>query len=165
MKLKTAIIAGAVAALAAMSPSVATAQVNLGVGPAIAGSATQSQLPADAQKFLQKHYKHTSIRNVEREFDTGTYEVDLADGTDIEFNSAGRVINIESSDRGPALSKDVVKDLLPAKAYKRLEADGIVSNIDEIELHRGGNYYEIKTRAVRKMKYGYDVTEDTWVLY
>lgn len=164
MKLKSALIAGAVAALAAAAPSVASAQIYTGVGPAVAGSATQAQLPKAAQKFIEKHYKHTSVRKIEREFAPGTYDVDLADGTDIEFDAQGNVISIESPDRGRALPKDVVKAILPSKAYKRLEESGNAGNVDEIELHRG-TFYEIKTRAVKKMKYGYDVTEDTWVLY
>lgn len=164
MRLKSIIVSAAVILMAAAGVQQAEAQYSLGVGPAISGSATQSQLPKAAQKFIEKHYKDTSIRKIERDFGPETYEVELRDGTDIEFNSEGKVIEIDSPDRGRALPKDVVKDILPSKAYKRLESAGDINNVDEIELKRG-SVYVIKTRAVKKMKYGYDVNEDTWIMY
>lgn len=151
-------------ALAAAPAVTVSAQYPLGPGPAVAGSATASQLPQKASKFLKKHYGHTSVHSIEREFAPGTFDVKLSDGTDIEFSSAGDVIEIEAPDRGPALPADVVKAVLPARAYKRLKDAGQDRNVDEIEL-RDGRVYVIKTRAVKKMKYGYDVEMDTWTMY
>ncbi|MDO4320829.1 MAG: PepSY-like domain-containing protein [Bacteroidales bacterium] len=164
MKLSRLLTGAALCVMLAGGAFEAEAQMYGGVGPAIAGSATKSQLPDNATKFLEKHYKNVAIREIEREFASGTFEVELANGTDIEFSSEGKVIEIDAPDRGPALSKDVVKEILPSKAYKRLEQAGQVKNVDEIDLDNG-SIYVIKTRAVKKMKYGYDVNEDTWVMY
>lgn len=143
---------------------VAEGQINGGVGPAIAGSATQSQLPQSAAKFLEKHYKGVAIRDIEREFAEGTFEVELADGTDIEFGPDGKVISIEAPDNGKALHKAVVKEILPKNAYKQLEKAGEADYVDEIDLERGSTYV-IQTRSTKKTKYGYNVSEDTWVMY
>lgn len=164
MKLKSLACAAVTLALAAAPALTASAQYPLGPGPAVAGSATAAQLPQKATKFLQKYYRHTAVRSIEREFGPGTFDVELADGTDIEFNTAGDVVEIEAPDRGPALSDDVVKAILPSQAYKRVKAAGQAGHVDEIEL-RDGRVYVIKTRAVKKMKYGYDVQQDTWTIY
>lgn len=164
MKLKTIACAAVTLALAAAPVVTASAQYPLGPGPAVAGSATVAQLPQKASKFLQKHYRHTSVRSIEREFGPGTFDVELADGTDIEFNSAGEVVDIEAPDRGPALPDGVVKAILPSQAYKRVKAEGQAAHVDEIKL-RDGRIYVIKTRAVKKMKYGYDVEQDSWTIY
>jgi len=164
MKITRIISCAALGIMLAGGAFAADAQMYGGVGPAVAGSATRSQLPKDATRFLEKHYRGVAIREIEREFAKGTFEVELADGTDIEFNSEGRVVEIDAPDRGPALNRDAVKDILPSKAYKRLEKAGQAANVDEIDVERG-SVYVIKTRAVKKMKYGYDVNEDTWIMY
>lgn len=163
MKMKQLSLALALIALAVAAPAAPAQRIPTGPGPAIAGSATSNQLPEQARKFLEKHYRNVAVTKIEREFAAGTYEVDLADGTDIEFDSTGKVKEIDSSDRGPALSKDVVKAVLPHKAYKRIEAAGQAANVDEIDYERG--VYTIKTRSVKRQKYGYDVTADTWMMY
>lgn len=162
MTLKTLIFT--LAAAVALIPSTAVAQNFVGgPGIAISGSATQEQLPARARQFLGKFYKDVPQTSIERDFDDNVYEVDLANGVEIHFGPAGQVIGIEADDLSATLSPQVVKALLPEKAYKDLQMSNLEDMVDEIEF-RKGKLVELSMRNVNETKYSYDITEATWQL-
>lgn len=130
-------------------------------GIAVAGSTSQANLPELAKEFINKHYKNVSISKVEREFLDNSYEVELANGVEIDFNAAGELTSIDTSDEGAPLSEKVVKDILPHKAYKELKKLQQEKNVDEIEFNQG-HLYEVSARSVHEDKYSYDIQENVW---
>lgn len=154
----------ALAAAAMMLPVAAAAQSqsygNM-PGIAVSGSTSQANLPELAKEFLNKHYKNVSVSKVEREFIDNSYDVDLANGVEIEFNAAGQLTSIDTSDNSAPLSENVVKDILPHKAYKELKKMHQEKNVDEIEFNNG-RLYEVSTRSVHEDKYSYDIQEEVW---
>lgn len=130
----------AVAAVAAMTFAgfSADAQSQFGGGPGIvmAGSQDVSNLPGKAKKFIDKHFKDVAIQKCEQYFAKGKYEVELANGVDIEFNSKGEVTEIDAPDRG-YLSPKIAKELLHDSAFSRLEKDGRINKVESIEFKRG----------------------------
>ena len=116
--------AAAVAALAVASPIAADAQVVVpagqnqpyyptGIGPAISGSVTTGRLPAKQPIFLTPISAEGVIKEVEEEFDNGTFEVDFTDGTDIEFDSSGEWTEVDAG-HSKSLPQEIVKKLLPS---------------------------------------------------
>lgn len=58
-----------------------------------------AQLPKEANTFLEANFKGVEIQNVkkEKEGTTFNYEVKLANGAEIEFNSRGKWQEVEST--------------------------------------------------------------------
>ena len=83
-------------------------------GIVMAGSENYSGMPKGARRFIDKHFKGVGVKSCERYFAKGTYEVELANGVDIEFDSNGKVKEIDVP-KGALLSIDIVKELLPGK--------------------------------------------------
>lgn len=152
-----------IAAAAALSMTPAASAQFMGGGPGIvmSGSMTPSQLPKAAKAFLARHYKNVGVTKAENEFAKFGYEIDLANGVEIEFNRAGKVKSIDAPDNGKPLSEKVVKDILPHKAYQMLKKAGQIHHVDEIDLENG-KVYKIETRTVKSSKYTYDVSRDIW---
>ena len=144
--------AAAVAALAVASPIAADAQVVVpagqnqpyyptGIGPAISGSVTTGRLPRKATDFLNANFPQSVIKEVEEEFDNGTFEVDFTDGTDIEFDSSGEWTEVDAG-HSKSLPQEIVKKLLPSQAYKeigRLSLDRCVETVK-----RSGRGYKVE---------------------
>ena len=59
-------------------------------------------LPQEAQSFLNAHFSSTTVRSVVKDYDdlTYTYEVALADGTQIEFKKSGEWKSIDNRQVG-----------------------------------------------------------------
>lgn len=57
-----------------------------------------AQLPKEAQTFLEANFKGIQVQEVKKETEGTTfkYEVKLANGAEIDFNSRGRWIELES---------------------------------------------------------------------
>lgn len=156
MKLKTIISAAASLAIL-FSASNSFAQIPIGGGPgiAVAGSQEYSQLPEKATKFIDKHFKDVGIRKCEKYFAKSKYEVELRNGVDIEFDSKGNVIEIDSPDR-TVLPAEVVKDVIPHKAYERLVKDGYTSMVESIDFNRG-KVYEVELSIPGPDTYVFDL--------
>lgn len=131
---------------AARTSKVAQAPENLqnieGPGIVIAGSENASSLPAEAHKFLDKHFKGVTITKCQQYFAKGVYEVELSNGVDVEFDTKGAVREIDSPDRA-MLATTVVKDVLPEKAYKYLKDAGLDGKVESIEYTRRGKNIEV----------------------
>ena len=120
-----------------------------------------SQLPELAREFVNRHYKNVKVVKVEREFMDNSYDVELANGVDMDFNVAGQLISIEASDDAAPLSEKVVKDVLPSKAFKELKKLHLQKNVEEIEF-KNGRVYEIDTRTVSENEYSFDIQENVF---
>ena len=112
-------------------------QINNGMpGIVMAGSQNYNKIPEKARKFVDKHFKGTAVSKCEQYFAKGQYEVELANGVDIDFNRKGEVLEIDAPDN-TSLAQSVVEDLLHHGAYNRLVKDGYVNNVESIEFRKG----------------------------
>lgn len=140
--------------------SMLSAQQTIGLpqsdpGIAVAGSVESAQLPKPAKDFIKKHFPGVAIRDSERNFLSGEYDVDLVDGTDLEFNSKGEIIEIEAGKRH-VLSQRLLKEILPGKAYKELERRGNLNNVETVKKDsRKG--YKVELRNVDLDDYRFDI--------
>lgn len=121
---------------------VAQIPVDTNPGLVIAGSQTPAQLPASATKFIMKHFKGVGIVKCERYFSKGKYEVELANGVDIEFNNSGVVTEIDAPE-GATLAPSVVREVVPEKTFRHLEANGLDAKVQTVEFKRG-KFYEVE---------------------
>ena len=76
-----------------------------------------NMLPDNAKAFIQKNYASEGYRTCERD-DDGHYDVELRNGVDLEFDANGKLLKIDGGTR--RVSKSVLKQILPAKAYAEL---------------------------------------------
>lgn len=129
--------------------------LNTTPGIAVAGSADARQLPDKAKHFISKHFKNTGIEKCEKFFAKGEYEVELTNGVDIEFNLDGVVIEIDAPDR-TYLPITVVKEVLPHKAYSRLEKAGLTGKVESIEFKKG-RAYEVELNIPNPDTYIFDI--------
>lgn len=119
-----------------------------GIGPAVAGSESYSQLPAKAKSFLISQYPNSKVLSVLKEFGTGDLEVKLDNGVEVEFTSKGLVKEIES-ELG-VLSVDVVKSILPRNVVKAIATQTTCDDIKKIEIERKG-IYELEFMKCQKV--------------
>ena len=105
-------------------------------GIVMAGSQNYNKIPEKARKFVDKHFKGTAVSKCEQYFAKGKYEVELANGVDIDFNRKGEVLEIDAPDNA-YLAQSVVKDLLHHGAYNRLVKDGYANKVEAIEFRKG----------------------------
>lgn len=119
------------------TPAQGASQVNNGMpGIVLAGSQNYSKIPAKARKFVDKHFKGVTVSKCEQYYAKGKYEVELANGVDIDFNNAGDVIEIDAPDNS-YLAPSVVKELLHRSAYSHLEKQGLAGTVESIEFRKG----------------------------
>lgn len=127
-------------------------------GIAISGSSSSiSDLPQPALKFLSHHYKGVNVTKVEREFLPNTFDVKLTDGTEIDFNSEGKVIEIDAPDGG-ALKPSLVRELVGRKMYDNLKSNGQARNVDSIDFtYQNGKLIKVETTAVASQELIFDL--------
>lgn len=144
---KMFVAAIAIAALAA-SPAIVAQNILDGSNPGLAmsGSANYNNLPIEAQELIQKHFPGTSATNCEKNFYSGITEVDLSNGTDIEFDSKGRAVEIDAG-TNQSLPVAVVKDMLPSKAYKELARRNKANMVESID-RNASKGYKVELRPV-----------------
>lgn len=136
-----------------------TPKLNGGPGIVLVGSQNTVDLPKEAQKFINKHFKGIEVAKCDRFFAQGKYEVELANGVDIEFNSKGNVMEVDAPD-GALLPASLVKDLLPHKAYHRLLDAGYANLVESIEFSRRGKAVEVELRIPDPDTYMFDIDGD-----
>lgn len=105
-------------------------------GLLISGSCETTSLPKDAQKFLKKHFGDVAVKKCTHDFAQAVYKVKLTNKVEIEFANDGKVVEIEAADR-TRLSEDIVKEVLPAKAYKYLKDNKVANFVEGIEYSKG----------------------------
>ena len=134
-----------------------TAHYQGGPGIAVSGASNRANnLPAKAKSFLNKHFEGVQVVKCETFFSRGENDVELSNGIDIEFNKEGRVIEIEAPDN-TYLSKAVVRDLLHAGAYRRLEKDGVADRVESIDFDKRGRTVEIEVDIEEPDVYVFDI--------
>lgn len=136
--MKTKILAAfaAVAAIAFTGFSVSAQFNNTAPGIVVAGSQNADNLPKKAKQFINKHFKGVGVAKCEQYFDQGKYEVELANGVDIEFDAKGEVLEVDAPDNA-YLAPSVAKDLLHDSAFSRLEKAGLIGKVESIEFKKG----------------------------
>lgn len=117
-----------------------------GVGPVMAESVTSSQLPAAAREFIAANFPKAIIVNTTHDIKDGEYDVDLDDGTDLEFNSRGEWTEVEAGNMR-RLSPAMVARLIPDKAYKELERRQMTGEVEKIKRDKNG--YKVELREVK----------------
>lgn len=145
------------------SPFIANAQQNVvpekpinigGVGPAMSESV--KMIPIEGIRFIVENYPDEGIVSMDKEFATNTYDVKLTNGTEIEFNSKGNVVEIDAEGYN-AIPAEVIKAMVPSTTYQAMQKDGIVSNIESIEKNNSG--YKIETNLPQDLEYFYTFEE------
>lgn len=111
--------------------------------PAVAGNVNISSLPVSAKKFIVKHFNGIAITECEKGFLSGKFDVELADDTDMEFDSKGNIIEIDAGNRA-VLSASLLKDILPAKAYTELEKRGELNIVESVKRISRGYKVELE---------------------
>ncbi len=88
-----------------------------------------SELPSEANALLKTHFSSVKVVKVEKDIDDGSveYEVRLADGTELDFNSKGVWQNIDMP-RG----KTVPAAIVPNGVKEYLKAQEINSGVEEL---------------------------------
>ena len=121
-------------------------RINGGVGPAMAGSVDVTNLPQSALDFIGATFPYIQIVECEREFSENTYEVELSDGVEIEFDHAGEWLEVDAG-RVKALPVDVVRQLLPDEAFKEIQRRKKEGDVESVKRSaRGG--YKVEIREV-----------------
>ena len=91
----------------------------------------KSELPAQAQKFINEHFANIklSYAKLERDFLERSYEVVLTDGTKLEFSSKGTWLDVDCkygevpAAIGPEPIKKYISDNYPGERVLKIERD------------------------------------------
>ena len=97
------------------------------------------QLPKVAQLFLAKHFagRAVSFAKEDRDFSGTTYDVRLADGTEVEFTSAGEWKEVDGKHTALPLT------FIPAQIVKTIQSQHAGDAIVHIERKRRGYQVEL----------------------
>ena len=100
-----------------------------------------NQLPKAAQLFLAKHFagRNVSLAKEDRDFSGTTYDVLLADGTEIEFSSRGEWKDVDGKRTALPTS------FIPAQIINALRAQHAGESIVQIERKRRGYKVELSS--------------------
>lgn len=137
-----------VGALLAVSGSVAMAQSAssgapavppgyTGIGPVVSGSVDYDNIPSKAKKFLAKNCDGAAVVKCEKVFTSGDYDLRLADGIEMEFDSKGNVVEVEAPS-GYSISPTFLKEIVPGKLYRLLEHNGFSSCVETVTRDKQG---------------------------
>lgn len=139
----------ALALAAVVTPAAAGAQnnastplprISTGVGPALSGSV--QTLPQPALKFIVEYYPDAGITEMDKEYLTGNYEVKFENGTEIEFDRKGNVIDIDADDT--IIPENVVRAVVPAGVFRQLKEKNQSCCVESLEKKQNG--YKIEVR-------------------
>ena len=113
--------------------------VSLGLYAANDRVIQSKQLPKAAQLFLAKHFagRAVSLAKEDRDFSGTTYDVRLADGTELEFTSAGEWKEVDGNHTALPLT------FIPAQLVKTIQSQHAGDAIVHIERKRRGYQVEL----------------------
>lgn len=115
--------------------------IEQGVGPAISGSIEYTQIPLEARKFIDKHFRGLTVAACEKEFASGETEITMSDGTEIDFDAKGRWIEIDAPD-GMAFDESLLRRFIPDRAYRELRHRKLAGNAESVKREKTG--YEVE---------------------
>ena len=148
-----ALVALTAAAASAQAPSSAqqeTIAIYNSVGPVLDGSVSPKELPAPALAFIEENFPNADIATCTRDYSDGEFDVDLTDGTDLEFDHQGNWIEVEAGQMR-RLSAMLVKKLIPANAYKELERRKMTTEVESVKRSKDG--FKVELREVKYADY------------
>lgn len=119
------------------APPAAAQEEFTGVGPVVSGTVDYAALPSKARKFLEKHCDGHAVVKCEKEFTSGEFGIQLADGIEFEFDAKGNVIETEAPD-GYSLSSPLLKAVVPGKLYQLLIHNGFEQSVEAVHRDRSG---------------------------
>lgn len=129
--------------------------LNGGVGPVIAGTVDYEQLPDASKEFIKKHFKGFTVVEVEKEFSDNTYEVELNNGLDMEFDAQGQWMEVDAG-RSKELPSDLVKKLLPDRAHRELSHRGVINQVESIKRYSNGYKVELRNAKYDDYRFAKD---------
>lgn len=104
-----------------------------------------NSLPRPAKDFIKKHFYNAKIDEIDFKPHYRVYEVELRDGTDIDFDNRGNCIKIDSDNK--SIPAGAVKAMLPNKAYNILKKKKNHDDVESIEVNNRG--YKVELRKGR----------------
>ncbi|MDO4692026.1 MAG: PepSY-like domain-containing protein, partial [Porphyromonadaceae bacterium] len=121
---------------------------NLGGGNSSSDYPNAGNLPQLAKSFLAQHYPNGYVKKVERKArpdrDGKMYEVELTNGTEIDFTADGQWIKVDGDER--PLPQSVV-DLLPSNVRQDLQSRFGGAALSSIKKTRSGYKVEVLLRG------------------
>jgi len=108
-----------------------------GVGLLVSGTVDYESLPSKARKFLKKHCDGHAVVKCEKEFTSGEFSIQLADGIEFNFDTKGNVIETEAPE-GYSLSSPLLKAVVPGKLYRLLIHNGFEKSVEAVHRDRSG---------------------------
>lgn len=103
-----------------------------GIGPAVAEGVSNARLPKVARKYISEHFNGVGIAKADKDFLSGEYDVKMDDGTELEFNKEGQIIEIDAPD-GYVLSLRILQSILPDRAIESLRSLKSVQFVTSVE--------------------------------
>lgn len=120
-------------------------------------SSSISDLPQPALKFLSHYYKGVNVNKVKRDYIPNTFDVDLADGTEIEFDAQGKILEIDAPDNA-VLKAGLVRDLVGRKMYDKLKSNGQANNVESIDFtYQNGKLIKVETASLASQELIFDL--------
>lgn len=120
-------------------------------------SSSISDLPQPAFKFLSHYYKGVNVSKVKRDYIPNTFDVDLADGTEIEFDAQGKILEIDAPDNA-VLKAGLVRDLVGRKMYDKLKSNGQANNVESIDFtYQNGKLIKVETASLASQELIFDL--------
>ncbi|SHG71611.1 Putative beta-lactamase-inhibitor-like, PepSY-like [Salegentibacter echinorum] len=98
-----------------------------------------SSLPQPILDYITANYPDKTIREVELE-ENNNYEVELLDGTELIFNSAGEFLGVDDDGEDDFGDRDIAASELPQNIKDFLEKHYAGIAVEEAEIENNGNY-------------------------
>ncbi|MBY5958080.1 PepSY-like domain-containing protein [Membranicola marinus] len=112
----------------------------------------KEEIPVEITSFIEQHFSSTEVMNAKKEKDEMevSYEVELQDGTELEFNENKEVVSIDNDSPLPEsvippLLLDYVNSQYPGKKITSWELDDNEQQLEldddtELVFDTGGNF-------------------------
>lgn len=123
-----------------------------GIGPVVAGSVTYRDLPSKAQKFLERNCDGHAVVKLDKQYASGSYNLLLADGIDINFDAKGNVMAIEAPE-GYCLAPNLLKAVIPGKLFHLLDHNGFKESVSAMHRDRAGYRLDIADPVFDQISY------------
>ena len=146
-------IATAMAFMAVQPLSAQTPGIYNNPGPVISGSVQIERVPKTARDFINKHFRNAVVVKCEEDFMPQEYEIELSDGTDLEFDDKGQWIEIDAG-KARVLPGHLVKKLLPRRAHDELSRRNVLGAVETLKRGKAG--YKVELRGVELDDYKFD---------
>lgn len=113
-----------------------------------------TSLPQTARDFCALYYPGASIAATSVDYSNLCYEVELNDGTEVEFDSRGQWSEVSAGSRN-VIPESVLGQLLPVRSYRELASRGLLGSVEKLERQDTG-VYEVELRGVHYDTYYFD---------